>query len=237
MRRVAGVEVKRLLVILIVAGAACGFAALAGNVLDGRVQGFDEWVLRGLRRSEDPAALIGPQWMTDAVRGITALGGVTFLVCVNLAVVAGFVARRKFTALAFLLAAVVGGLTLSLGLKACFMRPRPQVVPYLCSVGGSSFPSGHSMMSAVVYLTLGALLATRMARRRSKLLLFSVALLLAGLVGCSRVFLGVHYPSDVLAGWAAGLGWAAFCWLLAAMLRHYRLASESSVQSDRLQPN
>jgi undecaprenyl-diphosphatase len=107
---------------------------------------------------------------------------------------------------------------LSLILKACCARPRPQVVPYLCEVDGSSFPSGHSMMSAVVYLTLGVLLASRVVRWRFKLCLLGLAALLAGLVGVSRVCLGVHYPTDVLAGWMAGLAWAAFCWLLARTL-------------------
>jgi undecaprenyl-diphosphatase len=158
---------------------------------------------------------------------------VAVLVGVNLAVATLFVVRRKYAALAFLLTAVLGGLLLSFMLKTWFERPRPQIVPYLCAVAGSSFPSGHSMMSAVVYLTLGALLAARAARRRSKLMLLSLALLLTGLVGCSRVCLGVHYPSDVLAGWTAGLVWAALCWLIARRLRIRTVALPISENADK----
>jgi undecaprenyl-diphosphatase len=219
MHRIAGVEFSVLLALLVMAGSMYGFVTLAGDVFEGQTRSFDEWALRSLRRADDPAVLIGPVWVTEAIRGVTSLGGVAFLVGVNVAVAAAFVARRRYAATAFLLAAVLSGLIVSLTLKAWFDRPRPQIVPYLCAVGGSSFPSGHSMMSAVVYLTLGAVLAARAARRRYKLLLLISALLLTGLVGCSRVFLGVHYPSDVLAGWTAGLVWASLCWLLAHRLR------------------
>jgi len=188
-------------------------------VAEGRVQTFDEWGIRCLRRPEDAAKLIGPGWMAEAARSVTALGGAPVLIGVNLAVAGGFAIRRKFRTLAFALTAVVGGLSVMLFLKECFSRPRPQVVPYLCAVDGSSFPSGHSMMSAVVYLTLGVVLASGIARWRLKLVLLTMALLLAVLVGVSRVCLGVHYPTDVMAGWMAGFAWATFCWLLARKLK------------------
>ncbi len=218
-RWLASHDLAVFLAVLIVVTGIYGFVALADRVVEGRVQTFDEWGIRSLRRPENAAALIGPRWLEEAARNVTALGGVPILVGVNLAVAGGFVLRRKFNALAFVLAAVVGGLLLMLLLKEYFARPRPQVVPYLCAVDGSSFPSGHSMMSAVVYLTLGVLLASGIARWRFKLVLLGLALLLAGLVGISRVCLGVHYPSDVLAGWTAGLVWATFCWLLARRLK------------------
>ncbi|MGA2253337.1 MAG: phosphatase PAP2 family protein [Thermoguttaceae bacterium] len=207
------------LAVLIVVAGTWGFVALADKMVEGRVETFDEWGIRSLRRPEDAAVLIGPRWVAEAVRHVTDLGGESVLIYVNLAVAGGFVVRRKFNALAYVVAAVVGGLLLMLLLKECFARPRPQVVPYLCAVTGSSFPSGHSMMSAVVYLTLGILLASGIARWRFKLVLLALALLLAGLVGVSRVCLGVHYPTDVLAGWTAGLVWATFCWLLARKLK------------------
>ncbi len=204
-----------LLAVLVVVTGTWGFVVLAGKMVEGRGQTFDEWAIRCLRRPEDTAVLIGPRWLVEAARNVTALGGVPVLACVNLAVAGGFLFRRKFKALAFVLAAVIGGLLLMLLMKEYFSRPRPQVVPYLCAVDGSSFPSGHSMMSAIVYLTLGVLLASGIAQWRFRLGLLAMALLLAGLVGVSRVCLGVHYPSDVLAGWTAGLVWATFCWLLA----------------------
>ena len=218
-RWLASHDLAVLLAVLIVVAGTWGFVALADRVVEGRSQSFDEWGIRSLRRHEDVAALIGPGWMADAARNVTVLGGVPFLVCVNLVVAGGFVVRRKFHALVFALAAVVGGLSVMLLLKEFFARPRPQVVPYLCAVNGSSFPSGHSMMSAVVYFTLSVLLASRIARRPFKLVLLALALLLAGLVGVSRVCLGVHYPTDVLAGWTAGLVWATFCWLVVRKLK------------------
>ena len=162
-RWLASHDLAVFLAVLIVVTGIYGFVALADRVVEGRVQTFDEWGIRSLRRPENAAALIGPRWLEEAARNVTALGGVPILVGVNLAVAGGFVLRRKFNALAFVLAAVVGGLLLMLLLKEYFARPRPQVVPYLCAVDGSSFPSGHSMMSAVVYLTLGVLLASGIA--------------------------------------------------------------------------
>jgi undecaprenyl-diphosphatase len=103
---------------------------------------------------------------------------------------------------------------LSSALKALFRRPRPEVVPHLMRVYSSSFPSGHSIISAVVYLTLGALLARTFRQRRFKFYFLAVAVVLTGLVGVSRVYMGVHYPTDVLAGWTAGLVWATLCWLV-----------------------
>ena len=108
---------------------------------------------------------------------------------------------------------------LSFVLKAAFDRPRPELVPHLMRAYFSSFPSGHSMMSAVVYGTLGSILTTLVQHRGLKLYFLLLAATLAGLVGISRVYLGVHYPTDVLAGWAAGLAWATFCWLLGRSLK------------------
>src|SRR5207245_2521008 len=116
--------------------------------------------------------------------------------------------------------ATAGGGALSAGLKWWFGRKRPEIVPHLVNVGSASFPSGHSMLALVTYLTLGALLARFVARRRSRTYCVAVSLLLALLVGLSRVYLGVHYPTDVLAGWSAGLAWALPCWLVARYLQY-----------------
>ncbi len=122
-------------------------------------------------------------------------------------------------ALTLLLAATLGGLLLSALLKERFDRPRPQVVPHLSLAMTSSFPSGHSMNSAVVYLTLGSMLAGLSRELRLKVYFFCVAVILTFLVGVSRVFMGVHYPTDVLAGWCAGLAWSLSCGLTARRLR------------------
>jgi undecaprenyl-diphosphatase len=119
----------------------------------------------------------------------------------------------------FTLAATIGGALVSFGLKSAFSRPRPEIVPHLTHVYTSSFPSGHSMISAVVYLTLGSLLAAIMPNLKLKVYVLAVAIILTVFVGISRIYLGVHYPTDVLAGWLAGLVWALLCWLVAHWLQ------------------
>ena len=99
-------------------------------------------------------------------------------------------------------------------MKALFLRPRPQVVPQLRAVVETSFPSGHAMNSAIIYLTLAALLARLVQPRALKVYFLALAMLMTFLVGLSRVYLGVHYPTDVLAGWTVGLAWASVCWLV-----------------------
>jgi undecaprenyl-diphosphatase len=212
-------ELTVLLGVLIVASGTWGFIELAVQVRAGQTQAFDQWVLQSLRRVDDPTVPVGPTWMQEIARDITALGGVAVLVLVTLAVTGFLLLDRKFAAMGLVLTATVSGLTLGGLLKAFFARPRPAVVPHLAEFHTSSFPSGHSMMSAVVYLTLGALLCHFVTQRGLKFYFLTVALALTVLVGFSRVYLGVHYPTDVLAGWSAGLVWATLCWLIAHTLR------------------
>jgi undecaprenyl-diphosphatase len=212
-------ELVVLLCVLVIVAGTWGFVTLADVVLEGRTQGFDEWAVRTLRQPDDPQKPVGPEWMAEVARDLTALGGVAVLLLVTLGVAGFLFLNRKLAAMAFVLAAVASGLLVGSLLKAAFDRPRPEVVPYLSLVYTSSFPSGHSMMSAVVYLTLGALLTRMVARRRLKFYFLGVAFGLTGLIGVSRVYMGVHYPTDVLAGWTAGLVWATLCWLLARTLQ------------------
>ena len=195
---------------LVVVGALWTFFAVADEVQEGETQSFDERALL-LFRDVDPSRLVGPPFFADAMRDLTALGGGVVVLLIT-ALAAGFLAvARKRHALVFVLVAVGGGALLSVALKHVFARPRPQVVPHLAQVTTTSFPSGHSTLSAVVYLTLAALLAGLVERRREKIYLVATALLLMVVVGVSRVVLGVHYPTDVLAGWLVGLGWALTC--------------------------
>jgi undecaprenyl-diphosphatase len=119
----------------------------------------------------------------------------------------------------YLLLAIGGGLLLSLALKAGFQRPRPDLVSHGSMVYTASFPSGHSMLSAIVYLTGGAMLALEHERRAVRIYIIGCAVAATVLVGTSRVYLGVHWPTDVLAGWAGGAAWAALCWLIAHWLQ------------------
>ena len=134
--------------------------------------------------------------------------------------IAGFLAMtRKGYAALFVLASVIGGVLISQTMKWAYARPRPELVPHGAEVYTASFPSGHSMMAAVVYLTLGALLARTQADRAVKIYILAVAIIVTVLVGVSRVYLGVHWPTDVLAGWSLGAAWALTCWLVMTWLQ------------------
>jgi undecaprenyl-diphosphatase len=208
-----------LLAALVVVGGLWAFVLIAALVSEGDTQALDDRILVAMRRPEDISQPVGPEWVQEAGRDMTALGGVAFLTLMTAAVTGYLLISRKLGAAAFVAAAVLGGLALNTVLKQSFNRPRPSVVPHLSHVQTTSFPSGHSMLAAIVYLTLGALLARFVARRALKLYFVGVALVMTFLVGASRVYLGVHYPTDVLAGWSAGLVWALPCWLAARYLQ------------------
>jgi len=214
-----GAHEKTVLVALacIVAGV-WGFALLADEVLEGGTQAFDQRLLLAFRHS-DTLTPIGALSIQEAARDITALGSVAVLALVT-AITAGFLALdgKKHMAL-FVLGSILGGVVAGTILKDVFHRPRPDLVPISVYVSGASFPSGHSMMSAVTYLTLGALLARSQERKRVKAYFLLVAMFLTFAIGVSRVYLGVHWPTDVLAGWTAGAVWALLCWLTARWLQ------------------
>jgi undecaprenyl-diphosphatase len=195
------------------------FAMLADEMMEGGTHGFDEWLLLALRNPLDRSDPLGPGWIEELGRDFTALGGVGVLTMLTLIVVGYLALLRKYSAALLVLASVGGGLLLSTLLKFGFDRPRPDLVPHGSIVYTASFPSGHSMMSAVTYLTLGALLARIQKKARVKAYLLLCSILLTVLVGLSRVYLGVHWPTDVLAGWTAGAAWALICWLIARWLQ------------------
>ncbi|GGK54462.1 phosphatase PAP2 family protein [Salinarimonas ramus] len=197
-----------LLLLALAAGGLWGFIALADEVLEGETHAIDEAILVALRVPGDLSDPLGPGWFEEMMRDFTALGGTGVLTLITLAVV-GFllVARAPRAALAVALA-IGGGILLSTLLKSGFDRPRPDLVPHGSIVYTASFPSGHSMMSATVYLTLAALLSRVLERRRLRIYLVTLAVMLTLLVGASRVYLGVHWPTDVLAGWTVGAVWA-----------------------------
>jgi undecaprenyl-diphosphatase len=221
-------EAVVLLVALVIAVALSGFIELAEELREDEMRSFDEWALHLVRRPDDPARLIGPSWLTESVTDITALGSPTVLGMVLLSATGYLVLQHRYDAAALVVVASAGGGALSVGLKQLFGRGRPDVVPPLVHVNSLSFPSGHSMVALVIYLTLGALLARFTTRRRVRVYLIANALSLTFLIGVTRIALGVHYPTDVLAGWSAGLAWALLCWLVARYLQ-YRGAVEAPV--------
>lgn len=229
-------ELPVLIGLLVILLACWGFAEVADDALEGETRGFDEWAVRIFRQADDPGRALGPLWVTEVARDFTALGGMAVLTLLTL-VISGFLMLRQMTAAAILLLiSTVGGVVLNVLLKELFDRPRPDVVPHLMHAASSSFPSGHSMMSATVFLTLGVLLSRFVEQMPLRAYIMAVALMLTFCVGFSRVFLGVHYPTDVLAGWIAGLAWAVLCWLVASALQRKglieRAAEEPHLPSD-----
>lgn len=215
------------------------FLRLMHEMLEGETRNFDEAILRSLRQPGDLALPVGPSWIGHALTDITSLGGTTVLTLVTtLAILFLLLSKRPSTAL-FVLVAVLGGWLVSSAFKLGVARPRPDIVPHLVEVHDLSFPSGHAMLSAVTYLTLGALLSRTQASSVIRFYFMAVAVFLTLLIGISRVGLGVHYPTDVLGGWCAGAAWASACWLVARIfLRRDKLSvvtGETPVSNDERQ--
>ncbi len=209
------------------------FIEVAEEVGEGDHLGFEAKIMKAMRQADHPEILRGPDWVTTAARDITALGGAAATVLIVGLIIGFLVLSRRYLVAVFILCSVGSGFLLSLLLKKHFFRARPEVVPHLMQEVSTSFPSGHSMSSAVVYITLGALLARTAASRTLKIYLICSALLLSGLIGVSRVAMGVHYPTDVLAGWLAGTGWALLCWTVAYWLQlHEKYPRKLEVPDD-----
>lgn len=198
------------------------FAAIVWLVTTGRSKGFDEWGLL-LDRGGDTLALRGPPLLAETARDMTALGGVFLRNMFAIgAVVALLFLRLRREAVLFA-GTVVGGWLVDSAIKAVVGRPRPTIVPHLTEAGGASFPSGHSFNSAVVYIAMALAFASMSARRSVRYTIVGSAMVLSALVAWSRVMLGVHFPTDVAAGWLGGAGWA---FLAAALL--YRPAGDAA---------
>lgn len=196
--------------IFLIAGAlvavACtyGFAELAGHVVSGNTQTFDDAILRWIGAHRTP-------WLTAAMVEITSLGtGVVVMMTVLISATFLWLSHHKHSA-ALLGVATLGGLVLNDLLKMGFARPRPLIIEWGVHAASSSFPSGHSMNAVIVYGTVAYLVARLQESHRVRVLTLCFAALIIALVCASRLYLGVHYPSDVLAGLTIGLGWAAFC--------------------------
>ena len=198
------VETRLLLTLLAVTAAVAGFATLTSEVREGDTGWFDKVVLLAFRQPGHLDTAIGPRWVQESARDITALGGVTVLTLVSiLAITVLLMHGRRLQALVFASTVVIAQITAEV-LKQLFGRPRPGLVSHLDLVYSSSYPSGHAMMTPAVYLTLAAIIAAGERRRGEKTLLIGCAALIVAAVGVSRVYLGVHWPTDVLAGWILG---------------------------------
>jgi undecaprenyl-diphosphatase len=217
--RLALSEIGATIAVGVVALGLLAFAAIADETFEGDTRRFDEWLLTALREPGDPSNPIGPAWLEHALADITALGGYIVLTVLVIGVAVYLLASGKRGTALLVVGAVGSGTMLSEMLKLGFARPRPDLVSHLVDVQSASFPSGHAMISAIAYLTLGVLLAGAHKQRRTRIIIMTYAIALTLAIGASRVYLGVHWPTDVLAGWALGAAWAALWWLLAWRLQ------------------
>jgi undecaprenyl-diphosphatase len=231
LHRVLKQETVVIAAVLLIVGGLWTFIEIVDEIEGGETEEVDVWVAGLLRSGEDPRVPIGPDWLITATLDATALGSAAVLTII-VVLVAGFLAmQRSFRSMGFVIIASLLGAGLSMTLKNVFGRQRPDETLHLVEVSSASFPSGHAMLSAVVYLTLGVVLAGTRSRRREKLYIMLAAFLLTGIVGLSRVYLGVHYATDVLGGWSIGLCWAMLCLLAAHYLNRQHRRSGPRGQS------
>lgn len=210
-------EWRILIALALIAGGSWLFFELAGVVFDDEpgFRSMDEALVLALREPDDRSDPIGSPLVETAVRDITALGGTAVLTLLTASSAVFLILRGNYRTAFVLIVAVVGGTLLSMLFKDVFARPRPSLVPVETRHLSYSFPSGHAMVSAITYLTVGALLAHTQARRAIKIYILTLAVLLAAAVGISRIYLGLHWPTDVIAGWLAGVSWALAVLLIA----------------------
>lgn len=200
------------------AGLLTVFGLVADQVFDGDSADFDNWAVMLFRDPASPAMPIGPRWIFEAIRDLTALGSFSVLGVLVIGVVLHFLLTGAYRTGVLVAVSVLGGTILSQTLKSVFDRPRPDLAAAI-DVFTSSFPSGHATISAVVYLTIGAILAERAKRWPARVFYIVGAAFLTVIIGASRVYLGVHFPTDVLAGWSLGAAWSLICLMVAHGLR------------------
>lgn len=208
------IESRVLVLVIATAGALWAFFNVAGEMSEGETLALDRRILLALRNPADPRDPIGSRSFEEAMRDMTALGGVTVVTLVTLVGALAFLFHRKPRHAAILGGTVLAANVASEGLKLFYHRPRPDLVPHGSYVYSASFPSGHSTLSAAMYLTLAMLVASLEPHRRSKVMAYVLAGGLVLAIGISRVYLGVHWPSDVLAGWSLGAAFALCAWLV-----------------------
>jgi undecaprenyl-diphosphatase len=216
--RLMRIDRRILLAFLLIALVLFLFLRLASEVAEGETFALDRSIMIALR-SDNLADPVGPAWLELAMVQLTSLGSGAVLWLVTVLSGGYLLAARKPASAAFLFVSIAAGMALNAVLKVQFLRPRPALVTHLVQVQTTSFPSGHAMNSAIVYLTLGGLLARSQTSRAVRIYLLSVALGLTVMVGISRIYLGVHWPSDVLAGWSVGSAWALGSSLLARAMQ------------------
>jgi undecaprenyl-diphosphatase len=206
------IESRALILVIGAAGGFWAFFNIASEMTEGETQAIDKRILLALRNPANPSEPIGSHSFQEAMRDVTALGGVTVMTLVTIAGVLAFLMHGRRWHAAILAGTVLLADISSEGLKNLYGRPRPALVPHGAYVYSASFPSGHSTLSAATFLTLATLIASLEPNRGTKIMVYVLAVLLVLGIGVSRVYLGVHWPSDVLAGWCLGAAWALAAW-------------------------
>lgn len=234
--RFARAEVAAVFALAVVAGGVLSFIELADDMTEADGRAFDAAVLSALRPNADARDPWGPPWLQEAMLDLTSLGGIAVLALFAIAVMGFLLIQKKHLSAAMLPFALAGGVILSETLKSLFERDRPPPEFAAVETINASFPSGHALLATVFYLTVGVMLARTMARRRVKIYVIAAALLLALLVGISRVYLAAHWATDVLAGWSLGAAWAMLCWLAAYAIERHQVKKAAGLH-DRPTPS
>lgn len=221
-------EIGPIALVMLAGACLLVFRHIAEEVGEGDTHAFDRTIMYALRTPGDPSRPIGPDWLNIAATDVTSLGSLTVLGIIVLLVCGLFLSFRRWREALLLLLASGSGLILTNILKDVFQRDRPPAILHAVRAINASFPSGHAALSATVFLTLGALIAHFAERRRVRVYALAAAVILSLLVGCSRVYLGVHWPTDVLGGWCVGAAWALVWWGVAIAwerITHRRLST------------
>ena len=225
--RFARAEVAALAALLVVTLGIMTFVEVADDMTEADGMAFDQAVLHWMQPAAgDPR---GPWWLKEAAADLTSLGGISVLGLFALIAFAFLLIQRKHLSALLLVVGLAGGVALSEGLKALFERARPPAAFQAVETLNASFPSGHALLSTVFYLTLGVMLTRAFPKRRLKAFVLGAAIVIALLIGLTRVYLGAHWASDVMAGWCAGAAWAMALWLVA-----YAVQRRQATQVDGL---
>lgn len=214
-------EIWLLVSVFIVTALLLLFGFIADEVMEGSSTALDQYILLLFRAGPDHlSGPVGPPWVREMARDVTSLGSVAVLGIVSAVVVMYLLLARSRAEALLVLVAVLGGVAINSLLKIQFSRPRPDLFVAAAKVFTASFPSGHAAFSATTYMTLAALLTRMTERNRLRYYFVGVAVMLTFMIGVSRLYLGVHYPTDVLAGWCIGSAWALMCWAVMTRLQH-----------------
>ena len=212
--RLKGLEAQALLIWFALASALWIFFTLGSEIGEGDTSAFDRQLITLLRTSGNSGEPIGPAWFKDSMRDVTALGGFTFLTLMTIVVVLALLFHRKRREAIILTATAVSAQISIEILKFLYDRPRPALLIPQIRAFTKSFPSGHTAESTAIFLTVATVIASLETKHHTKILAYTVATFAILAVGFSRVYLGMHWPTDVLGGWVLGTAWAAAAWTI-----------------------